>query len=410
MTGEILFLAHRTPYPPDRGDKIRSWHVLKALAALAPVHVGCLAENGEDLAHEHVLADLADSLCMPLRAKPLPQAGVEGLFSGKPISLTAFADAELRRWVRRVLAERPIETTYVFSGQMGQYVPDGFSGRVVMDLVDVDSAKFDAYAEECRFPLSWIYKREGRRLARVEQRLTERADMTLLVSEAEAGLLRDRVGTGGEIRALCNGIDCTMYDPKELFPSDRIARSPGPRFVFTGQMDYAPNEKAVARFARNILPAIREQHPEAHFHIVGRSPTPAVQSLELQPGVIVWGEVPDTRPFLAAADIVVAPLTIARGIQNKVLEAMAMGRPVLLSPQAATGIDAEHGEQFVICDNDELFAKHALTLLDRPETMREIGSAARRFVCERMSWHAMLADMPEILGMPTAKAEQRNAA
>lgn len=410
--GEILFLAHRVPFPPDRGDKIRSYNILKALAELGPVHVGCLAEGEGDLAQAGELAELATSYFMPSRRKSMPQAGLEALASGKPVSLTAFDNAPLRRWVEHTLAERPISAIYVFSGQMGQYVPADFAGRVVMDLVDVDSAKFEAYAAERSGPRRWLYAREGRLLKQVEKQLAMRADMTLLVSEAEAQLLQERAGAGGEIRALCNGIDTARFDPAAVAAQEDVAQQAGPHFVFTGQMDYPPNIAAVRRFSASILPQIRAQHETAQFHIVGRAPTADVRDLARDyPGVRVWGEVPDTRPFLAAATMVVAPLTIARGVQNKVLEAMAMGRPVLTSREAATGIPAQRGAQLLVCEDDAAFVKQALDLLQEPARASTIGEAARAFVKGEMSWPAMLADLPAMMGQGAAELrEARNAA
>ncbi len=398
MPGEILFLAHRLPFPPDRGDKIRSHHVLQALAALAPVHVGCLADSAAELAHEHELARIAASYCLPRRAKPLPLAGVEALGRGVPVSLSAFRSERLANWVAKTIRERDIAAIYVYSGQMGQYLPRGWRGRLLVDLVDVDSAKFEAYANDRSGPRAWLDAREGRLLRKIEAELVERADTTLLVSEAEADLLRSRVEGAHDIRVLKNGIDCSHYDPAMVAPHAALAK-PAPQIVFTGQMDYAPNIAAVTRFAEAILPAVREAHPGACFHIVGRAPAEAVRKLGNRPGVTVWGAVPDVRPFLAGADIVVAPLTIARGVQNKVLEAMAMARCVLASSEAATGIDAQHGAHFVVAEDDHAFIAHAQRLLDERGEREAIGNAARKLVAAQMGWSATLATLPALVGM-----------
>ncbi|RIV88726.1 TIGR03087 family PEP-CTERM/XrtA system glycosyltransferase [Aurantiacibacter zhengii] len=398
MRGEILFLAHRVPFPPDRGDKIRSHHVLKALAEIAPVHVGCLAENSTDITNEHRLAEVAASWCMSRRSKPLPVAGVEALLRGQPVSLTAFRSEALSQWVNQLLAERDIGAIYVFSGQMGQYVPRDWQGRLLVDLVDVDSAKFEAFAEAGRGPRSWIDAREGKLLRGVEAELAKRADATLLVSEAEADLLRKRVPTPDRIRALRNGIDCAAFDPKAVEPEQALA-SGGPHYVFTGQMDYAPNIDAVRRMTNAIMPGVLSKLPSAQFHIVGRAPTREVMALDGVNNTRVVGEVPDTRPWLAGADIVVAPLTIARGVQNKVLEAMAMARPVIVSPDAATGIEAKSGRHFIVASNDAAFVEELLRLSNDSGTARALGHSARQFVLDTMSWPAMLSDLPRLLGL-----------
>lgn len=395
---EILFLAHRLPFPPDRGDKIRSFHVLHALARLAPVHVGTFAESAADLAHEPELAALAASHCLHRRARALALSGAEAMLRGEPVSLAAFRDAALARWVGRTLAERPVSTVYLFSGQMGQYVPAGWRGRVVADMVDVDSAKFEAYAQDAAWPLSWLHAREARLLAAEEARIAGRADATLLVSKPEAALLRSRVAAPARIEAMPNGIDAGHFDPATVAPHPALAEA-GPHLVFTGQLDYPPNIAAAQRLLDRVLPAVRAVHPDATAHIVGRAPVPSLKARDGEPGVRVWGEVPDVRPFLAGASLVVAPLAIARGVQNKVLEAMAMARPVVLTPEAATGIDALDGEHFAIAGGDAELAARALSLLADPPAAEAMGAAARQFVLGRMGWDASLSRLPEFVAV-----------
>lgn len=396
VMGDILFLSHRIPFPPDRGDKIRSHHLLKGLARLGPVHVGTFTETAADSSLEAALAGIASSYSLVRRTKPLPLAGIEALIAAKPVSLTAFDNREMRNWVAKTLAEYAIDTIFVFSGQMGQYVPADFPGRVILDLCDVDSAKFEEYAASGQ--RMWLNRREGRLLAREEERLVRRADTTLLISEAEAALLRSRITDPAEldIRSLGNGIDAGFFDPATILPHPEIDAQ-SVNFVFTGQMDYAPNVAAVRSFVESILPLVRSQR-RLRFHIVGRAPTAEVVALARHRGVRVWGEVPDVRPFLAAATAVVAPLTIARGVQNKVLEAMAMARAVVLTPEAATGIGAEDGKHYLIGDDATDFARKLEQLLEEKDLGGSIGQAARAFVCDRMSWSGMHRKLAEIVG------------
>jgi sugar transferase (PEP-CTERM/EpsH1 system associated) len=408
MSG-ILFLAHRVPFPPDRGDKIRSHHILRALVELAPVHVGCFAETAADREAGADLANVAATWCMPSRTKPLPIAGLEAIVRGEPVSLTAFRHPEVAAWVAHTIERSQIDTIYVFSGQMGQYVPAGWQGRLVVDLVDVDSAKFEAYAREKAIPMAWIEAREARLLRREEARLAARADRTLLISEAEAKLFVSRLptGTGASVAVLGNGIDAAAFDPRRVIPHPALA-APGPHFVFTGQMDYKPNVDAALRAIERIMPAIRAVHPAAQFHAVGRAPAPELLARDGTNGARVWGEVPDVRPFLAAAHVVLAPLTIARGVQNKVLEAMAMARPLLATSAVATGLPGRDGVHYAVADGDEALAGRALDLLARREAAESMGDAARRLVVDTASWPAMLADLPEIVGLapkPKARAD-----
>ncbi|WP_296716353.1 TIGR03087 family PEP-CTERM/XrtA system glycosyltransferase [Erythrobacter sp.] len=398
--GDILFLAHRVPFPPDRGDRIRSHHLLKALALLAPVHVGCFAESGADGAGGAALAELAASHFIAPRTKPLPLAGVEAVLGGKPVSLTAFHSRTLERWVRQTIADQDISAIVVFSGQMGQYVPADFKGRVAIDLCDVDSAKFASYAAAGE--RTWLNNREARLLAAEEERLGQRADATLLISEAEAALYRSRLTapTGINVQVIGNGIDADAFDPAKVGRHALLAGLPGPHFVFTGQMDYRPNEQAALWVIDALMPKLRALYPDALFHVVGRNPTARLMAQHGLPGVQVWGEVPDVRPFLAAADVVLAPLLIARGVQNKVLEAMAMARPVVLTPDAATGIAAQDGEHWQVSEPDPAaMCARIAPLLAEPEARIRMGAAARRFVIEQHSWDAMLAPLTALVGM-----------
>ena len=411
MSGEILFLAHRMPYPPDRGDKIRSHHVLKALAALGPVHVATFIDTRSDWQYANQLSALAASLCLIERGKPLWRAGLDALARREPVSAAAFRDPRIEEYVAQLLAARPIDAIYVFSSQMGQYVPAAFPGRVIVDLVDVDSAKFEAYAAAKTWPLGSIDAREGRLLRREEERLAHRAHRTLLVSDAEAELLRSRLTdpAGSYIEALRNGIDTDYFDPAKAAPDPSLAAAQGPHLVFTGQMDYAPNIAAARRVIGFILPAIRQHHPYAQFHVVGRAPAREILAYDWKDGVRVWGEVPDVRPFLAAADVVVAPLGIARGVQNKVLEAMAMARPVVLTPGAATGIEAEEGRHFAVEETDGALSARILALLANRGAAQAMGEAARQFVVERRTWPAMLAALPCLMGRADGRS-RRDAA
>lgn len=409
---EILFLSHRIPFPPDRGDKIRSHHVLQRLARLAPVHVATFADDDWDMAEEVELAAMSASYRLVRRTKPLALAGLQAMVRGLPVSLTAFHDHELADYVRELLATRQIATIYVFSGQMGQYVPADFAGRVVMDFVDVDSAKFEAYAGRTRGIMRWIDGREARLLRGEEARLARRADVSLLVSRAEADLFTGRLPDGEgdriDVRALGNGIDSTAFDPAVVGPEPQMLDCPGPRIVFTGQMDYRPNIEAVTRIVERILPRIRQELPDATLHVVGRNPAAEIEERHGRDGVHVWGRVPDIRPWLKAADLALVPLDIARGVQNKVLEAMSMAVPVVLTPQAATGIDGVDNQHFVVAETDGALVAATVELMRNRRRAQYVGQAGRRFVTEQASWQSVLSPLAEIAGWP--RRAVRNAA
>ncbi len=400
---ETLFLAHRIPFPPDRGDKIRTFHELKHLAGLGRVHLACLADDEEDAANldglREAIGPALGEVRVEVRHRSRVAAGARALLEGRPVSLTLFDSEELRRFVRRLLAGGRIGTVFAFSGQMAQFVPDDLRARFVMDFGDVDSAKFEAYGAEGG-ALALIHRREGKRLAAFERSVAARADVSLFVSDSEADLFRRRSGlAGSDIRSLQNGVDLDYYDPEAEFPrlepSSPVGTGEGnsPLIVFTGQMDYAPNIDAVRWFAGEVMPLI----PKARFAIVGRKPPEAVLRLA-GPRILVTGAVPDVRAWLAAADAVAAPLRIARGIQNKVLEAMAMARPVVASPAAFEGIEAEPGRHLIVAETAEAQAEAISGLLGDPLRARLLGQAARRRMERHYRWEARLAPLGEIIG------------
>jgi polysaccharide biosynthesis protein PslH len=412
MSNEVLFLAHRMPFPSDRGDKIRSHHILKRIAGLAPVHVATFADDERDIAEEVELAALVQSYRLVRRVKPLLLAGVQSLLKGLPVSLPAFHNPELAEYVAKILRERPIATIYVFSGQMGQYVPASFGGTVICDFVDVDSAKFEAYAERSGGLNHWVNAREARLLSAEEARLALRSDISLLVSAEEAALFRARLRpedlAASDVRALRNGIDSRFFDPAAVKPEPRLLACEGPRLIFTGQMDYAPNIEAALRVADRLLPLIRQTLPKATFHVVGRNPAEELLARHGKDGVHVWGGVEDIRTWLAAADMALVPLEIARGVQNKVLEAMAMALPVVLTPAAACGIGGVEGQHYAAAETDAELADRATALLSHPRQGWSLGLEARRFVVDELSWQATLAPLTAMLAGDGAA--RRNAA
>ena len=404
----ILFLAHRMPYPPNRGDKIRSFNILKEISRHAKVHLACFADDEADAAHLPALREaIGPALCEAYveqrgrNWRALVRAGL----NGSPLSIAAFESEGMHRFVSDMVKGGRIDTIFAFSGQMAQYVLPSADCRFVMDFVDMDSAKFAEYGAAGRGPLAWLYRREGRALLRFEKEVAARADVSLFVSDAEASLFQSHAARSASLRAMSNGIDLRFYDPDGEFAKLESAdRGAGPLILFTGQMDYRPNVEAVAAFAQEVMPLVRSQSADARFAIVGRNPAKAVQRLHGMNGTVVVGEVGDVRSWLAAADVVVAPLTIARGVQNKVLEAMAMAKPVVASSAAFAGIDAKAGRDLIVADGSEEQTTEILRLIHDPARAAALGIAARREMEANYSWHKQLAALPELLGLPPKKA------
>jgi sugar transferase (PEP-CTERM/EpsH1 system associated) len=381
MNEGLLFLAHRIPFPPNKGDKIRSFHLLRHLGASYDIHLGGFVDDADDWQYLDALRPYCASIhLLPLNPRRARLASLAGLLSGEALTLPYYRSRELARWAKALADAGTVTRGLAFSSAMAQFMPAGLARRV-LDMVDVDSDKWAQYAQTQRWPLSWLYAREGRKLADWEAQAARDFDATLLVSKDEAALLRRRVPQAqSKIGAFENGVDADYFSPARDYPNPYPSGVRG--VVFTGAMDYWPNIDAVSWFADRIFPAIRAAVPAAQFSIVGSRPADAVLALARQPGVIATGSVPDVRPWLAHAACAVAPLRIARGVQNKVLEAMAMARPVVASAQAAEGIRAEAGRDFILAQGEADFAHAVIAQLQTASN----AAAARDCILENYDW------------------------
>ncbi|HNS94208.1 MAG TPA: TIGR03087 family PEP-CTERM/XrtA system glycosyltransferase, partial [Thauera sp.] len=311
------------------------------------------------------------------------------------LSLPYYRSPRLARWVEQVVAENGIRSAVAFSGPMAQYLDVPGLSRRVVDFCDVDSAKWTQYAADRRWPMSWLYRREGERLLDFERDAAATVDASLFVTEAEAALFRRAApALASRVGVMQNGVDADFFSPANAGASPYP--SGGPVLAFSGAMDYWPNIDAVTWFVGEILPIIRRTLPAVRFWIVGMNPAPAVRALA-SADVFVTGTVADVRPYVAHADVVVAPLRIARGIQNKVLEAMSMARPVVVSAASAVGLAARDGIECAIVEGAEGTAGRVLELLADPARRARMGEAARTCVEARYSWQAHLALLDQLL-------------
>ncbi|THF64077.1 TIGR03087 family PEP-CTERM/XrtA system glycosyltransferase [Pseudothauera nasutitermitis] len=393
----LLYLVHRIPWPPNKGDKLRSFNILRQLAERHRVYLGCFADRAEDMAGaEHLGEWCAEVHVERLRPLPARLASLRGLLTGEALSLPYYRSAAMRRWVGEVVERADIRRAMVFSGPMAQYLEARVGlGNAVIDFCDVDSAKWTQYAEHRRGPMAWLYRREGERLLAFERAVALRARAALFVTAAETELFRKLApDTSACVGVMQNGVDAGYFSPAHVFPEPW--EQGGPTVVFTGAMDYWPNIDAVCWFATEVLPRLRVLVPGVRFYVVGMNPAPAVRALAA-PDVVVTGAVPDVRPYLAHASAVVAPLRVARGIQNKVLEAMAMGRAVVVSAAAASGLAGEHGRDWLAAGDARAFGECLTALLAAPATGAAIGAAARRTVEGHYSWSAHLGMLDRLL-------------
>ena len=281
MKPALLFLSHRIPYPPNKGDKIRSFHLLEYLARRYRIHLGSFVDDPDDWQHLPALDRWCERrMVRPLRPVTARLKSLAGLATGEPLTLPYYRDGRLSAWVRQVLEEQDVGHVLIYSSAMAQYLlgEEGWRGRVVMDLVDVDSDKWRQYAQSRSWPMSWIYRREAERLLRFERTAGAAFDATLLVSEEEAALFRRLAPeVAPRVHALRNGVDVAYFDPALEHPSPY--EGPGPHLVFTGAMDYWPNVDAVVWFVEEVMPRLRARFPRLEFHVVGSRPTERVREL-----------------------------------------------------------------------------------------------------------------------------------
>jgi sugar transferase (PEP-CTERM/EpsH1 system associated) len=406
----ILYVVHRLPYPPDKGDRIRNFHVLRFLSRRAAVHLACLADEpiGDESLAE--LAGYCERLAV-VRLTPALRAVrvARSVVRGGTATEGAFDSPKLRQLLRTWAAQTDFHATVASASSVAPYLrlDELRHAPAIVDLVDVDSQKWFDYAAASTGLRAWIYGAEGRRLRRLEADLPAWARAVTLVSGAEADLYRRACSVRPSIvHAVHNGVDLEYFRPIDAKVTRHNAR---PVCVFVGALDYRPNVDGANWFCRHVLPLIRVARPDAKVCLVGRKPAPAVQQLAELPGVELVGQVPDVRPYVASATVAVVPLRIARGLQNKVLEAMAMGKAVVASPQALAGVKVEPGVHLRAAESPAEWAEAVLRLFDDAPLRQQLGSAARAFVELHHDWDRCLSPFAELLGLPDTDSAERGA-
>lgn len=394
----LLFLVHRIPYPPNKGDKIRSFHFLKALSQHYNVFLGTFIDDPEDWQYIDSLAPYCQKIKVeaidPIRSKI---KSLKGLLTNQPLSLPYYQNHKMQAWVEQIIETHQITRILVFSSVMGQFILNHSGAKIVVDFVDVDSDKWLQYSKKKKWPENWIYRRESRQLLQFEKKLARKADYSLFVSEQEADVFKNLVPElTNKIVAVNNGVDTAYFTPSEqdANPYDSNDKV----IVFTGAMDYWANIDAVRWFSNHVFPVIRQQQAHAKFYIVGSKPSREVLLLAENAGVIVTGRVDDIRPYIQYADGVVAPLRIARGIQNKVLEAMAMNKQIVATSAAIEGIPVKPGLQLIITDDAEKFAYHSVQMLQSSTQVVQADNVNREFVLKHFSWQSSTQILINLIG------------
>ena len=385
----LLFIAQRGPYPPNKGERLRALEQIKALAGHFRVTVASFAHDRRDYESADALRQWAEDVILaPAGGWRGTMRGAACLLRGRSAGEGVFYAKNLLAAIKGAINREPFGLVVASSSTTLPVALAVPAAARVMDLVDVDSDKWLRYAETSRLPMRWIYRREAAGIRRLERMAIERCDAVVVISSAEAAVLE---GPSDKVVVVGNGVDTEYFTPQPR-PAG------GASIVFTGTMSYRPNAEGVCWFVREVWPDLKRSRGDLRFLIVGRDPTRAVRRLAENQGVAVTGSVPDVRPYLASADLAVAPLHIARGVQNKILEAMAAGRAVVASPQALEGLELAEGSDVLGASTPREWKETILSLLSDEAQRRGIEQAARRRVEQDYAWSARLAPLVAMCG------------
>jgi len=397
----ILFLCHRIPYPPNKGDKIRSYNVLIHLLKNNKVSIGFLVDEPSDLKYVEKLRQLTENVFFDQINSKLKKikSTATSFLQGAPISVPYFYSSNLQNDLDNFLDTNAIDTVICSSSPSAEYIfrsrhHDHLTNNVhlVMDFIDMDSQKWAQYAEREGFPLKFIYNREARYLLNYERRIEKEFEQLFIVSEAEKELFQSLVPTD-KLHAISNGVDLEFFNPEHS--SKPILNAPS--LVFTGAMDYWPNVDGAIWFVEKVLPEIKIKFPDITFYLVGSNPSQELKQFDNRKDIIVTGFVDDIRDYIQQANVCVIPLRIARGIQNKVLEAMAMGKAVVSTPEAAEGIHINMDSDISIHKDEISFAEAVIDLLNNKEKTLQLGNNARKAVEDNYSWEHNLKMLDDII-------------
>ncbi|MCB2092497.1 MAG: TIGR03087 family PEP-CTERM/XrtA system glycosyltransferase, partial [Alphaproteobacteria bacterium] len=303
---------------------------------------------------------------------------VSRLLSSDPSSMGYFYSGELQKKVNQLLEKQKFDLIVVFSSSAAQYVEHVTDTAKMLDFCDMDSQKWLAYVDYKKWPISAGYALEGRKLEADEKRLAKKFDLCSCATDFEVETL-DSYGTGVASGYFPNGVDSDFFKPIDVdYQKNSIC--------FVGRMDYYPNEVCIINFCHEVLPIIREHYPDVTFKVIGAAPPQSVLKLNELPGVLVTGTVDDIRIHVQSCQVMVAPLVIARGTQNKILEGMAMGLPVVSSHLAARGVDAVVGDHILAATRPEDYAKEIMSLFADPERQKKFSKNGRARVLSHHSW------------------------
>ncbi|MGO4893914.1 TIGR03087 family PEP-CTERM/XrtA system glycosyltransferase [Flavobacterium sp. W21_SRS_FM6] len=404
MKEPILFLCHRIPFPPNKGDKITTFNLLIFLSKRYQIHLGCFIDDPFDRQYISELNKYCESFkTVDICARSQSTSGLKAMLFGNAVSTEHYRSSDLEQWTDETINKFDIDKLFVYSSGVAPFIDkDKYRHKTrILDMADIDSDKWRQYAENKPWYTRWIYSREYRILAKFEQKILQDFEAITLITEEEAALFKKM--SPGDLRqkiyTLSNGVDTDYFSPEANFDFTGITDIKSPCICFTGAMDYWANEDAVVWFCKSVWPLITDEFPNCHFYIVGGKPSNKIKQLESLPGVVVTGRVVDVRPYIANSILAVAPLRIARGVQNKVLEAMSMAKPVVMTSMGQEGIAIPSEQQDLVQDDPIAMAHAILNLLNEKEVNFSVN---REWIVHRYSWNGALEKLPNLLDLKPA--------
>ena len=384
----ILFLSLRCPYPPHRGDRIRAYHFIKQLAQRHSLTVVCFVESDEDIDNLKHLQPFCNRIeYVRFQRNHARLNTLLRCFSKEPFQLHYWYAKEMQRTIDKVLDETDFDLIQVQFFRMAQYVSTLQEIPRVLDLADSMALNLSRRAALDRSIKRPLVKLEERRARRYEIEITKSFDWATVVSPFDQDYLLKQDATLN-LSVVPMGVDLEYFHP--------TATEPQPHLLFTGTMSYFPNSDAVLYFTEEIFPVIRKARPEVTFYIVGNYPSQQIQQLANGQDIVVTGHVPDTRPYFEKAAVFVAPLRSGSGMQAKNLEAMGMGVPVVTTSIGALGLEANVGQDLLVADTPDAFAKHVIGLIEDPAHRQTVGNAGRKLVETKYDWQVLIQELENI--------------
>lgn len=395
-----MFISHRVPYPPNKGEKIRTFNQIEQLSSLGHnVHLFSPLDKPQERIY---FTELASSVCASVNYAKLimkPARFLFGLLKRRPLSVSNFYSQELQLQIDRFLSEQKVDALVCSASSVAEYV---FKSRVItglqypplliMDFMDVDSDKWSQYERQSSFPMKLVYSRESQLLNQYEKRIVNSFDACFLIAEAESELFKNKVVDSDKVHVMGNGLDTAAF-----YPAPAGVQNESPVFIFTGVMDYKPNIDAVLWFVDNCWAEIHRKHPNAEFIIGGMNPVAEIKCLDSRDGIIVTGFVEDMLPFFHKADIFVAPFRIARGVQNKVLQAFACGLAVVSTPMGAEGIQCENETDILLASRPNEFIDQIDRLVTESGLKQRLVKNALSLIEEHYSWSSQVSPLTNML-------------